>query len=282
MIRTLSVLPLLLCALNLGAQIELSSTPIRGEVKGLGAGMASNLTVEAYNSATRMRVGQTLVSVTGYFDLDALPHGNYELRLVGPSGQILQTQSVNLNAPMQVVDFEIPKQDESKPATGAVDLSQLGHRPDARAVRILQKALKAVAKDDHKEAIELLQKTIEADPNLAEAHLNLATQYAAIGDAARSLEEGETAARLAPGNWLARLNLAIALFRVRRLPDAEIEARAAARLDPANTKVAFLTGVILAGEGKVTPETLSYLKKAYADYPQARELGSRLEKQLAH
>jgi hypothetical protein len=85
MIRTLSVLPLLLCALNLGAQIELSSTPIRGEVKGLGAGMASNLTVEAYNSATRMRVGQTLVSVTGYFDLAQVRHESVVSGFFDPS-----------------------------------------------------------------------------------------------------------------------------------------------------------------------------------------------------
>jgi tetratricopeptide (TPR) repeat protein len=281
MIRTLSVLPLL-CTLNLVAQNELSTTPIRGEVKGLGSAISTNLTVEAYDSSTHLRVGQALVSVTGNFDLNALPRGNYELRLVSPTGQVLQTQSVNLNAPMQAVDFEIPKEKESKPASGAVEFSQLEHPPDPRAVKIFQKAIKAVAKDDHKQAIELLQKTIDADPNFAEAHLNLATQYAVTGDAARSLEESETAARLAPANWLARLNLAVALFRVRRLPDAELEARAATRLDPANTKAAFLTGVILAGEGKITPETLFYLKKAYADFPQARELGARLEKQLAH
>lgn len=280
MIRSLFVFPLF-CALTVMAQVEVAIAPIRGEVKGLSSGTGGNLDVEAYDTGTHLRVGQALVSVTGNFDLDTLPRGNYELRLVGPNGQVVQSEYVSLNTSTQMVDFEIPSQAGARPATGTVDLSQLGHRPDARAVRIFHQALRAIAKDDHKEAIALLQKTIEADPKITEAHLNLAIQYAAVGDAERSLEESETAARLAPGNALARLNLAINLFRLRRLADAETEARAAMRLDPANTKAAFLTGVILAGEGKITPETLSYLKKAYEDYPKARELGARLQKRLA-
>jgi len=278
MIRSLFVFPLF-CALIVTAQVVIAIVPIRGEVKGLSSG--SNLVVEAFDTGTNLRVGQALVSVTGNFDLDTLPRGNYELRLVGPNGELIQSQYVSLNTSTQMVDFEIPSQAGGKPATGTVDLSQLGHRPDAHAVRILHQALKAVAKDDHKEAIALLQKTIEADPKITEAHLNLAIQYAAVGDAERSLKESETAARLAPGNPLARLNLAITMFRLRRLADAETEARAATRLDPANTKAAFLTGAILAGEGKITPEALSYLKKAYEDYPQARELGARVEQRLA-
>jgi len=280
MIRSLFIFPMF-CALTVMAQVEIAVAPIRGEVKGLSSGMGGNLSVEAYDTGTNLRVGQALVSVTGNFDLDTLSRGSYELRLLGPNGQVIQSQHVSLNTTTQMVDFEIPSQAQARPATGTVDLSQLGHRPDARALRIFHQALKAVAKDDHKDAIALLQKTIEADPKITEAHLTLAVQYAAIGDAERSLAESETAARLAPGNALARLNLAINLFRLRHLADAETEARAATRLDPANTKAAFLTGAILAAEGKITWETLSYLKKAYEDYPKARELGARVEQRLA-
>lgn len=272
-----------LCALNLMAQLEVANTSIRGEVKGLAAGSASTFMVEAYDAYTHLRLGQSLVSGNGNFELNMLPRGNYELRLVGQNGQPLQTQFISPSAAMQMVAFEIPEQPRSAgPASGSVDFSQLGHRIDPHSLKIFQKALKAIARADHQEAIQLLLKAIEADPAYAQAHLELAIQYGITGDSGHCLEESQTAVRLAPGDARSRLTLAIVFVRLNRLPDAETEARAALRLDPGNTKASFLTGAILVGEGKITPETLAYLKRAYADYPKARELGARLEQRLAH
>lgn len=269
------------CPACLQAQFEPGNIAIHGEIHGGAPGVASSLLVEAYNITSHMRAGQALVSSSGSFDLDPLPSGNYELRLITPNGESLRTQFVSARGSSPSVSFELPEQDaHQKAGSGTVDLGQLSHPRDPRALHIFQKAVKAIVRKDHQEAIQLLQKAIEAEPDYGEAHLELSIQYSFTGEADRAYEESQTAARLVPNNPLARLNLAIVLFRMNRLPDAETEARAALRLDPANAKANFLTGAILVGQGKLTSETLGYLRKAYADYPKARELGARLEQRL--
>jgi len=269
----------LLSASVLRAQFPVGGALVRGEVQA-GREWTNRLRVDVYDSSSHLRVGQAMVSPRGTFEVDSVPNGFYEVRLVDQNSDALLTQYVNINQSTPILAFDLIGPTKAEPPSGTVDLSQLGHRLDRHAEQAFQKAAKAIAHDNHEDAIRYLQKAIQADPDYTAAHLELAAQYSATGAADRALEEFRAVTRLEPRNTFGHLNLAILLNRLNQLPEAETEARVASRLDPASAKASFLAGTILLRERKLTPEALAFLKKAYPDYPEARKFGAQLEKIL--
>jgi tetratricopeptide (TPR) repeat protein len=65
-------------------------------------------------------------------------------------------------------------------------------------------------------------------------------------------------------------NLGLALFLLRRYPEAELAARQAVQLNPQRTPARYTLGRILAAEGSYSAEAEQLLRQSVADFPDAR------------
>jgi len=67
-------------------------------------------------------------------------------------------------------------------------------------------------------------------------------------------------------------NLSVALFLLRRYPDAEIAARRAVDLDPQNSTARYMLGCVLATEKRSPSEAIEMLRQTEGEFPDARLL----------
>lgn len=92
------------------------------------------------------------------------------------------------------------------------------------------------------DAALLFKRVVEAEPDSAEAHLDLAIALADAKDLPGALKEATRAERLAPGAAAVHLNRARLLSDMARIPEAREEFAAASKLDPQNAETSFLWG----------------------------------------
>jgi tetratricopeptide (TPR) repeat protein len=106
----------------------------------------------------------------------------------------------------------------------------------------------------------------------AEFHTELARGHALLqaGEAAQGVAAFQRAAVLEPGAVEARVGLALAHRRVRRLPEAEQAARAALALEPGHVVALYELGLALHGQG-IIAQAAAALEKACAGQPGSAE-----------
>ena len=115
-------------------------------------------------------------------------------------------------------------------------------------------------------AIEQLRKAVLLDPRLAEAHFHLGTAYAESGqweDAVTSYRMALSQPTLAIPD-LVHQNLGLALYHLKRYPEAESSLRFALSLDPKLQAGYYNLGLVLMAESRP--------QEARAAFRQAREL----------
>jgi len=79
----------------------------------------------------------------------------------------------------------------------------------------------------------------------------------------------QAAVLIAPGMSRAHSNLALALWKVGRLTDAESAVRHAVALDPANLRAHLILGSLLAGQAQHREEAVRELRLAVPEAPSA-------------
>jgi len=115
-------------------------------------------------------------------------------------------------------------------------------------------------------AIEELRKAVELDPRLADAHFHLGTAYAEAG----RWEEAVTSYRQALGiptlmnHDFVHQNLGLALYHLKRYPEAESSLRFALSLDPQMQAAYYNLGLVLVAERRS--------EEARAAFRRARQL----------
>ena len=115
-------------------------------------------------------------------------------------------------------------------------------------------------------AIEQLNKAVDLDPKLADAQFHLGTAYAEIGrweDAVTSYRKALALPNLAIPD-LVHQNLGLALYHLKRYPEAESSLRFALSLDPKLQAGYYNLGLVLMAENRA--------REARAAFRQAREL----------
>jgi tetratricopeptide (TPR) repeat protein len=116
-------------------------------------------------------------------------------------------------------------------------------------------------------AIEQLQKAVELDPRLADANFHLGTAYAENGrweEAVASYRKALALPTLAVPD-LVHQNLGLALYHLKRYPEAESSLRFAISLDPRLQAAYYNLGLVLMAENRPL--------EARAAFRQARQLG---------
>ena len=115
-------------------------------------------------------------------------------------------------------------------------------------------------------AIEQLRKAVELDPKLADAHFHLGTAYAESSrweDAVASYRRALSLPTLGIPD-LVHQNLGLALYHLKRYPEAESSLRFAISLDPKLQAGYYNLGLVLMAENRA--------REARAAFCQAREL----------
>jgi Tfp pilus assembly protein PilF len=115
-------------------------------------------------------------------------------------------------------------------------------------------------------AIEELRKAVELDPKLADAHFHLGTAYAEAGrweDAVASYRAALALPTLTIHDYVHQ-NLGLALYHLKRYPEAESSLRFALSLDPKMQAAYYNLGLVLVAEQR--PE------EARAAFRRARQL----------
>jgi Tfp pilus assembly protein PilF len=101
-------------------------------------------------------------------------------------------------------------------------------------------------------ALEQLRKAVELDPKLADAHFHLGTAYAESGkweDAVASYRNALAQPTLAIPD-LVHQNLGLALYHLKRYPEAESSLRFALTLDPKLQAAYYNLGLVLMAENR--------------------------------
>lgn len=118
------------------------------------------------------------------------------------------------------------------------------------------------------QAIEQFRKAVELEPKLAESHFHLGTAYAE----ARRWEEAVASYRKALAQPtlaipdLVHQNLGLALYNLKRYPEAESSLRFALSLDPKLQAAYYNLGLVLLAENRA--------QEARAAFNQARDMGA--------
>lgn len=228
------------------------------------------MTVELYDSRTRMVVDRTAVSMSGQFEFRSVPVGDYQVRLTDGRGNVVGQEFVNITGTLDHVSFQLPENRIQRPPDGTVSVHQLGRAKIPKPARKeFEKGVKAAEKSDSEGAIEHFRKAVEIAPDYMEAHNNLGARLLKAGQAKDAVPHLERAVELDPGSSMAFGNLAAAYMLTGRLPDAERAARQAERLDPTSARARLILGLALANLGQ-SDEALRYLATLRDELPHTR------------
>ena len=122
------------------------------------------------------------------------------------------------------------------------------------------------------EALPLLERAIELDPQYAEAYNNLAIVYGQLGHLEKAYQSVQKAIELQPGYAKAHFNLATWFYRQGQLAQSQATLLQAIELDPEFFEAYNRLGLIFLEQGK-RPEAILHFQQALKlkpDYEQAR------------
>ncbi len=107
---------------------------------------------------------------------------------------------------------------ESADSTGFTIKQEVGVTAQVRSD--FKRAMRLMEKDENEQAIELLEKVIEAAPHVTSAHINLGIAYGRMKDLERAVASMKKAVESNPRHPAAHNELGIAYRRIGRFDDA--------------------------------------------------------------
>jgi Tfp pilus assembly protein PilF len=113
------------------------------------------------------------------------------------------------------------------------------------AVDNYKKGTQAAQSGDAKKAVELFNKALSIHPNFIPALSELGGQYRKLNEMAKLAETMEALLKLSPDDAHAHLNFGIALFNLKKFPEAETHLREALRVRSGDAVAHYYLGVTL-------------------------------------
>jgi Flp pilus assembly protein TadD len=211
-------------------------------------------------------VDRTIVGPSGRFNFTA-SNGEYDVRLLTPSGEILKTERVHVGGPGSSVDLRASVPSEATPVTGTISLARLRHQVNSKAKKEYSKGVQAGERGDNDAAILHFRKAVALDPEFMEAHHDLACKYMRSGQEALAIPEFQKAIELDPSSAQAYANLSIVYLRMGRVEDGDIAAKRAYALDRSAPLSHYVMGMARLAERRFDAETLQHLEAARQQYP---------------
>ena len=212
----------------------------------------------------------------GSFEFRRLAAGNYEAKVINVRGDVVQQDFVSIRGNGDALYLRARWQEPDAPPSGTVSWRRLARPVPAKAVKELARAQDASERGQEAKSVRHLQRAIEIFPDYLEAHNNLGVRYMTARQYDAAVAEFQKTVELDPDSSKGQLNLSLAWIALRRYPEAEAAARRAVQLEPGSPPAQFTLGQSLIHQDKRLPEALEHLRRAAADFPDARLLIARL------
>lgn len=265
---------LLVVSLLYAPVIAAANAMLRGELRDAG-GPADRFTVHLSTLDNSKPSERAFVASSGTFQFLSVPQGSYLLEVRDSSGNVVKTEMITLAGPVFETSISLGSASAlpAMPAGGGtVSLHRLIRDPNGRAAREFSLGEGFLVKQDLVNARKHLAKAVEADPDYAEAHLELGTTAFRSGRIDEARSEFERAVELDPKQVVAWSNLAVLLFQTKTYDEAERAARRGLDAAPNDAKLHFLAGASLFARGAINTKTLDHLEQAARGYPNAHLL----------
>jgi tetratricopeptide (TPR) repeat protein len=256
---------------------------VRGTLAWEGTIDPSGLVVQFRDLNDRMKVFESDVDNTGHFHLPTLKNGNFEVQVLTRSGDIL-TRALITTPAEQSLTLRLPSLKSNSVAPGSaqtVSAAALLHEVPKEARKLVLKCRRAIDDGKMPDAVRLVAEAIEMDPRFAEAwHLQgvIAMQLQNYPAAQYAFSSG---ARVEPEQPVFPEYLALTYWLQKQPRAAEEYARKALALSPSRLRSHYILGLSLLAQNQATTEALDALREAEPEFPRAKELRQKLEKQLA-
>jgi len=163
----------------------------------------------------------------------------------------------------------LARQSAPQPVPGVVSIARLQNAPPHKALREMQKGVKAAAEGDREKAVQHYQRAIEIHPIYIEGYNNLGVQLMRLGMLDEAVTALEKAAELDPGSAQPHLNLSVALHAAGELEAAAYQAERAVELAPQSAAANLSLGLVLTAQGRDMEEALRRLRFAAREHPRA-------------
>ena len=217
------------------------------------------------------------VDASGWFELQGLAPGQYQLRLTGFGEQVVHEEFVYIAGGNQSLSIYVKgSRSVGRSDEPTVSLHQLEHRIPARAQKEFDKGQAAASKGDQPTALGHFLKATEIDPEFADAFNCAGVMFLTGGELEHAAHQFEKAIDLVPDHRAALANLSVALSRLEQPREAANVARRALKLDPGLLKVRYILGLSLIEDGGDKDEALDNLQRAASDIPKAHLLAAKI------
>jgi tetratricopeptide (TPR) repeat protein len=248
---------------------------VRGHISSDTA-VSGSLTVELVAVGTGVSTSAA-VDASGWFDLQGLAPGQYQLRLASAGGQVVHEEEVYIAGGNQYLSIRAAgSQSLGKPDEPTVSIHQLQHRIPTRAQKEFDKGRAALDKGDQPTALGHFLKATEMDPEFADAFNCAGVVFLTGGELEHAAHQFQKAIDLVPDHRSALANMSVALSRLEQPHEAAAIARRALKLDPGLVKVRYVLGLSLIKDGGDKSEALDNLQRAAADIPKAHLLVAKI------
>ncbi len=253
---------------------------VLGEVLDFPAGSA--LQVELANLSNGGSVS-AFVSGNGSFGFDAVPAGDYVLRLTDSYGNAITERQVSISGSLEQLTIRYPRQQVEQPVTGTISVGELKAERNiaSKALNEFRKGVTAFQKRDYKKAETCLESAVAIDPSFANAHNELGAVYTELNQPEKAADEFRRAAEMDPDSPIMLYNLARTMLALDRYPDAETAVRAALQKDPSSAAAHFVLGFSLYMQKRGELEAIQNLDWAANKFPKARLVAAAIFQGLA-
>ena len=245
-----------------------------GQIVGAGRSLADGLDVELVGR-DRAATQKVHASPTGNFDFRTVPTGEYQFRVVDRSGAVIHEQTELLGGERDSVLLLVPDPRLELSANNTVSYAALHHKTSGRAWDAFRAAQKATAGGDLNKCVQRLQEALSIDPGFAEAHSDLAANYAKLGRTEEALTHAQTAFNLNPGLPQTGFNFALLLVSLKRYPEAEVTARQMLKGSYYLPELHGVLAISLIGQRGNLDEAFDHLRQAAPEIPFVTLLAAR-------
>jgi len=242
---------------------------IRGEISTLPP-VGGGYTVELGRNGGGL--GESVpVNGDGSFEFRSARDGVQELRVLGPRGEVIHSETVVIRGPQQLLAIRLPDTSPNVPRPGGntVSLQQLQHKVPPEARKAFERGERLVSEAKYDEAIAAFRQALAVDPEYADGLNELGVAEAAKGDLEHAAEHFQAAINIAPDHAAALPNLSIALAKLRRFHEAAVVARRALKVVPDSGRVQYILAAGILMDNGDPEEALQHLDKASEEIPKA-------------
>jgi tetratricopeptide (TPR) repeat protein len=246
----------------MGQRQENAPMVIRGEIVS-GRPTAGPLTVELAGNGA-MPTESAAVNADNTFEFRSVTAGMHLLRVIGPDGQVIQQENVNISSPVQTISIRLsdPPPNANRSTGSVISVQQLRHKVPPPARKAFDKGEQAVAKGDLQEARSAFQEAVTIDPEFADAYNELGGVESSLKHLPEAAEQFQKAVELVPEHPMALPNLSIVLAKMQRLHEAGQVARRALQIAPNDGRMHYILGASLLAEDGTFEQIIAEFERA--------------------